>query len=107
MVQSCLHLISHLSLYCNCRGGTHGFVVPGPLYLRTELTDRVIPAEMARQHHWMAKWEGSRPVKGAVMKVCLDCGAELVTTWTETRGGRPTKGSKVLSIVYLPPCSGI
>jgi hypothetical protein len=71
-----------------------------------ELTDRAIPTGMARQHRWMAHWEGSGPIKGAVMKVCLDCGAELVTTWTETPGGRPTKTSKVLSIVYLPPCPG-
>jgi len=63
-------------------------------------------AGMMRQHRWMARWEGSGPIKGAVMKACLDCGVELVTTWTETQRGMPTKKSKILSIVYLPPCSG-
>ena len=74
--------------------------------LRMELTVHPMLSLMTQQHRWMARWDGSGPIRGAVMKVCLDCGAELVTTWTEIQGGRPTRSAKVLSITYLPPCSG-
>ena len=57
-----------------------------------------------RQHRWMDEWDGSGPVKGATMKACLDCGAELVATWTEVRDDKPAKGSRMLSLIYVAPC---
>lgn len=54
----------------------------------------------------MEKWDESGSVPGATMKACLDCGAELVATWTETHGGKPTAKSRLVTLVYIPPCSG-
>jgi hypothetical protein len=60
---------------------------------------------MMQQHRWMDEWDGSGSVEGAAMKVCEDCGAELIATWTELRDGKPTKDSRMVSLVYVAPCS--
>lgn len=59
---------------------------------------------MTRQHRWMAKWDGSGSVEGASVKVCEECGAELIATWQRREGGKKSRTEQPSLLVYVPPC---
>jgi len=58
------------------------------------------------QHRWSSPWDESGSVEGASVKVCEDCGAELIATWKITHEGTPTEGRRISNLVYVAPCEG-
>jgi hypothetical protein len=61
---------------------------------------------MILQHRWSAKRDESDPVEGATMKVCEDCGAELIATREPANAGNDTGATRIATLVYVAPCEG-
>jgi len=61
---------------------------------------------MTHQHAWSEEWDDSGSVSGASVKVCDNCGAELIATWITTNEGKPTEERRITNLVYVAPCEG-
>ncbi len=61
---------------------------------------------MRGQHNWSSEWYDSGPVNDASVKVCEDCGAELIVTWVETEKPHSAEKKTVATLVYVAPCAG-
>jgi hypothetical protein len=59
---------------------------------------------MKGQHQWSAEWDDSGSVSGASVKVCEDCGAELIATWMTADESKPTEERRMTNLVYVAPC---